>query len=119
MKKEQKQYGGKDQFESMLKQQKMSLGDYKEQKKLQAYQKELLNDKVDISDKEIKEDTEKGSHMLIKVKEKTKMIKKVYQIKMLKLKQKKSKNKLKKIQINLAKLLKNQWINLQLKKMVA
>ena len=30
--KEQKQYGGKDQFESMLKQQKMSLSDYKEQK---------------------------------------------------------------------------------------
>jgi hypothetical protein len=27
--KEQKQYGGKDQFESMLKQQKMSIGDYK------------------------------------------------------------------------------------------
>ena len=30
--KEQKQYGGKDQFESMLKQQKMTLDDYKEQK---------------------------------------------------------------------------------------
>ncbi|RIO40687.1 foldase protein PrsA [Staphylococcus nepalensis] len=67
--KEQKQYGGKDQFESMLKQQKMSLSDYKEQKKLQAYQKALLNDKVNISDKEIKEDTKKGSHILIKVKE--------------------------------------------------
>ncbi|RIN29123.1 peptidylprolyl isomerase, partial [Staphylococcus succinus] len=67
--KEQKQYGGKDQFESMLKQQKMSLDDYKEQKKLQAYQKELLNDKVDMSDKEIKQDTKKGSHILIKVKE--------------------------------------------------
>lgn len=66
--KEQKQYGGKDQFESMLKQQKMSLSDYKEQKKLQAYQKALLNDKVNISDKEIKEDTKKGSHILIKVK---------------------------------------------------
>ncbi|MDT3996056.1 peptidylprolyl isomerase, partial [Staphylococcus saprophyticus] len=67
--KEQKQYGGKDQFESMLKQQKMSIGDYKEQKKLQAYQKELLNDKVSMSDKEIKENTKKGSHILIKVKE--------------------------------------------------
>lgn len=67
--KEQKKYGGKDQFESMLKQQKMSLSDYKEQKKLQAYQKALLNDKVNISDKEIKEDTKKGSHILIKVKE--------------------------------------------------
>ena len=32
--KEQKQYGGKDQFESMLKQQGMSLDDYKEQKNL-------------------------------------------------------------------------------------
>ena len=67
--KEQKQYGGKDQFESMLKQQKMSLSDYKEQKKLQSYQKALLNDKVNISDKEIKESTKKGSHILIKVKE--------------------------------------------------
>ncbi|WP_251519615.1 MULTISPECIES: peptidylprolyl isomerase PrsA [Staphylococcus] len=69
IKKEQKQYGGKDQFESMLKQQKMSLDDYKEQKKLQAYQKELLNDKVKVSDKEIKDDTKKASHILIKVKE--------------------------------------------------
>lgn len=67
--KEQKQYGGKDQFESMLKQQSMTLDDYKEQKKLQTYQKQLLNEKVDISDKEIKEDTKKGSHILIKVKE--------------------------------------------------
>ncbi|RIL34804.1 peptidylprolyl isomerase [Staphylococcus equorum] len=67
--KEQKQYGGKEQFESMLKQQKMSISDYKEQKKTQAYQKELLNDKVEVSDKEIKENTKKGSHILIKVKE--------------------------------------------------
>ena len=67
--KEQKQYGGKEQFESMLKQQKMSISDYKEQKKKQAYQKELLNDKVEVSDKEIKENTKKGSHILIKVKE--------------------------------------------------
>jgi hypothetical protein len=36
---------------------------YKEQKKLQAYQKELLNDKVSMSDKEIKENTKKGSHI--------------------------------------------------------
>ncbi|MDT3983011.1 peptidylprolyl isomerase, partial [Staphylococcus ureilyticus] len=47
----------------------MSLSDYKEQKKLQSYQKALLNDKVNISDKEIKESTKKGSHILIKVKE--------------------------------------------------
>ena len=57
--KEQKQYGGKDQFESMLKQQGMSLDDYKEQKKLAAYQKQLLADKVKVSDKELKENTKK------------------------------------------------------------
>ena len=68
IKKEEKQYGGKDQFESMLKQQGMTLNDYKEQKKLSAYQKQLLNDKVKVSDKEIKDDTKKASHILIKVK---------------------------------------------------
>lgn len=67
-KKEEKQYGGKDQFESMLKQQGMTLDDYKEQKRLSAYQKQLLNDKVKVSDKEIKDDTKKASHILIKVK---------------------------------------------------
>ena len=65
---EEKQYGGKDQFESMLKQQGMTLDDYKEQKRLSAYQKQLLNDKVKVSDKEIKDDTKKASHILIKVK---------------------------------------------------
>ncbi|ANZ33019.1 peptidylprolyl isomerase [Staphylococcus carnosus] len=68
IKDEQKQYGGKDQFESALKQQGMSLNDYKEQKKLQAYQKQLLMDKVKVSDKELKDDTKKASHILIKVK---------------------------------------------------
>lgn len=68
IKKEEKQYGGKDQFESMLKQQGMTLDDYKEQKKLAAYQKQLLADKVKVSDKEIKDDTKKASHILIKVK---------------------------------------------------
>ncbi|MCE5091132.1 peptidylprolyl isomerase PrsA [Staphylococcus devriesei] len=68
IKKEQKQYGGKDQFESMLKQQGMTLDTYKEQKKLAAYQKELLNDKIKVSDKEIKENSKKASHILIKVK---------------------------------------------------
>lgn len=68
IKKEQKQYGGKDQFESMLKQQGMSIDDYKEQKKLAAYQKQLLADKVKVSDKELKENTKKASHILIKVK---------------------------------------------------
>lgn len=68
IKKEEKQYGGKDQFESMLKQQGMTLDDYKEQKRLSAYQKQLLNDKIKVSDKEIKDDTKKASHILIKVK---------------------------------------------------
>lgn len=68
IKKEEKQYGGKDQFESMLKQQGMTLDDYIEQKRLSAYQKQLLNDKVKVSDKEIKDDTKKASHILIKVK---------------------------------------------------
>ena len=71
IKKEQKQYGGKDQFESMLKQQGMSLDDYKEQKKLASYQKQLLADKVKVSDKELKENTKKASHILIKVKSKS------------------------------------------------
>ena len=54
----------------MLKQQGMSLDDYKEQKKLSAYQKQLLLDKVNVSDKEIKENS-KTSHILIKVKSKS------------------------------------------------
>ena len=37
----------------------MSLDDYKEQKKLAAYQKQLLVDKVKVSDKELKENTKK------------------------------------------------------------
>lgn len=71
IKKEEKQYGGKDQFESTLKQQGMSLNDYKEQKKLAAYQKQLLADKIKVSDKEIKENSKKASHILIKVKSKS------------------------------------------------
>ena len=67
VKQEQKQYGGKDQFESMLKQQHMSIDDYKEEKRLQAYQKQLLEDKVKVSDKDIKDNTKKASHILIKV----------------------------------------------------
>ncbi|AKC75870.1 peptidylprolyl isomerase, PrsA [Staphylococcus haemolyticus] len=43
IKKEQKQYGGKDQFESMLKQQGMSLDDYKEQKKTCRISKTIIS----------------------------------------------------------------------------
>lgn len=64
-----KKYGGKDQFESLLKQQGMSMEKYKEQRKMMEYQKALLNEKVDISDKEIKDNTKKASHILIKVKQ--------------------------------------------------
>ena len=39
--KRRKQYGGKDQFES-IKQQGMTLDDYKEQKRLSAYQNNYL-----------------------------------------------------------------------------
>ncbi|MFK4055113.1 peptidylprolyl isomerase PrsA [Staphylococcus warneri] len=70
IKKEEKQYGGKEQFESVLKQQGMSMDDYKDQKRLSVYQKELLNDKIKVSDKEIKDNTKKASHILIKVKSK-------------------------------------------------
>ena len=52
-----KQYGGKDQFESMLKQ-GMSLDDYKEQKNL-PHIKTIISDKVKVSDKELKENTKK------------------------------------------------------------
>ncbi|UXU55828.1 peptidylprolyl isomerase [Staphylococcus agnetis] len=64
-----KKYGGKDQFESLLKQQGMTMEKYKEQRKMMEYQKALLNEKVDISDKEIKDNTKKASHILIKVKQ--------------------------------------------------
>ncbi|OHS55111.1 peptidylprolyl isomerase [Staphylococcus sp. HMSC69H07] len=70
IKQEQKKYGGKDQFESTLKQQGMSLDDYKQQKKLAAYQKQLLADKIKVSDKDVKDNSKKVSHILIKVKSK-------------------------------------------------
>ena len=70
IKQEQKKYGGKDQFESTLKQQGMSLDDYKQQKKLAAYQKQLLADKIKVSDKDVKDNSKKASHILKKVKSK-------------------------------------------------
>ena len=35
------------------------MDEYKDQKRLSAYQKELLNDKIKVSDKEIKDNTKK------------------------------------------------------------
>lgn len=67
--KEIENYGGKDQFDSLLKQQGLTMDQYKEQRKTLEYQKQLLDDKIDISDKEIKDNTKKASHILIKVKQ--------------------------------------------------
>ena len=54
----------------MLKQQGMSLDDYKEQKNYLPTKNNYL-DKVKVSDKEIKDDSKKASHILIKVKSKS------------------------------------------------
>ncbi|HDK4335557.1 TPA: peptidylprolyl isomerase, partial [Staphylococcus aureus] len=64
----QKQYGGKDKFEKALQQQGLTADKYKENLRTAAYHKELLSDKIKISDSEIKEDSKKASHILIKVK---------------------------------------------------
>ena len=65
----QKQYGGKDKFEKALQQQGLTADKYKENLRTAAYHKELLSDKIKISDSEIK-DSKKASHILIKVKSK-------------------------------------------------
>ena len=67
----QKQYGGKDKFEKALQQQGLTADKYKENLRTAAYHKELLSDKIKISDSEIKEDSKKASHILIKVKSKS------------------------------------------------
>ncbi|UXR75514.1 MULTISPECIES: peptidylprolyl isomerase [unclassified Staphylococcus] len=61
-------YGGKKRVESLLKQQNLTMDEYKKQRKLVEYQKLLLNEKIGVSDKEIKNQTKKASHILIKVK---------------------------------------------------
>lgn len=66
----QKQYGGKDKFKKALQQQGLTADKYKENLRTAAYHKELLSDKIKISDSEIKEDSKKASHILIKVKSK-------------------------------------------------
>ena len=70
LKKCKKQYGGKDKFEKALQQQGLTADKYKENLRTAAYHKELLSDKIKISDSEIKEDSKKASHILIKVKSK-------------------------------------------------
>lgn len=67
--KEIKQYGGKDQFEKLLKQKNLTVDDYKDQKKLAEYQNKLLADNVKVTDEDIKKESKKASHILVKVKE--------------------------------------------------
>ncbi len=55
-------------FEKALQQQGLTADKYKENLRTAAYHKELLSDKIKISDSEIKEDSKKASHILIKVK---------------------------------------------------
>ncbi|WP_206166211.1 peptidylprolyl isomerase [Mammaliicoccus sciuri] len=64
------QYGGKKKFEEALQQEKpgATIKDFKESQKTSKYQEEFINDAVKVSDKEIDENTKKGSHILIKVK---------------------------------------------------
>ncbi len=66
----QKQYGGKDKFERPFNSKVLTADKYKENLRTAAYHKELLSDKIKISDSEIKEDSKKASHILIKVKSK-------------------------------------------------
>ncbi|SHD46884.1 peptidylprolyl isomerase PrsA [Staphylococcus argenteus] len=66
----QKQYGGKDKFGKALQQQGLTVDKYKDNLRTAAYQKELLNDKIKLSDSDIKENSIKASHILIKVKSK-------------------------------------------------
>ncbi len=55
----------KDKFEKALQQQGLTADKYKENLRTAAYHKELLSDKIKISDSEIKEDSKKASHILI------------------------------------------------------
>ena len=100
----QKQYGGKDKFEKALQQQGLTADKYKE-KRTAAYHKELLSDKIKISDSEIKEDSKKASHILIKVKSK-KSDKEGLDDKEAKQKAEEIQKKFQKIQVNLVKSLK-------------
>lgn len=98
----QKQYGGKDKFEKALQQQGLTADKYKENLRTAAYHKELLSDKIKISDSEIKEDSKKASHILIKVKSK-KSDKEGLDDKEAKQKAEEIQKKFQKIQVNLVK----------------
>nr|WP_263312892.1 foldase protein PrsA [Mammaliicoccus sp. Marseille-Q6498] len=66
------QYGGKKKFEEALQQEKpgATVKEFKNSQKTSKYQEEFINDAVKVSDKEIEDNTKKGSHILIKVKSK-------------------------------------------------
>lgn len=68
--KEIEKYGGKESFEQLMQQQNpgMTVDSFKSQKVQQAYQQQLFDEEFEISDKELKEKTQKASHILIKVK---------------------------------------------------
>lgn len=64
------QYGGEKKFEEALQQEKpgATIDDFKDTQQTAKYQEEFINDAIKVSDKEINENTKKGSHILIKVK---------------------------------------------------
>ena len=67
--KQKQQLGGDDKFKQALKQQNLIEKDVKDQLKIQEYQKLLLSDSVKISDKQLKDNTMKASHILIESEE--------------------------------------------------
>lgn len=68
---QKQQLGGDDKFKQALKQQNIKEDDLRDQLKIQEYQKLLLSDSVKISDKQLKDNTMKASHILIESDEKS------------------------------------------------
>ncbi|RAI79595.1 peptidylprolyl isomerase [Macrococcoides caseolyticum subsp. hominis] len=68
--KEIKKYGDEKTFEQILQQQSsgMTVEQYKKKRVTDEYQKQFLNDTIKISDKDIKDNAKKASHILIAVK---------------------------------------------------
>lgn len=66
---EQSQVGGKTQYKKIMKQQGTTIDQHKEDLKTQAYQKELVKDKIKVSDKTLKDQVKDVSHILIGTKQ--------------------------------------------------
>lgn len=68
--KEIKKYGDEKTFEQILQQQSsgMTVEQYKKKRVTDEYQKQFLNDTIKISDKDIKDNAKKASHILVAVK---------------------------------------------------